>query len=275
METEMQRPYEWGTKAMRVLIVDDEPPVQDALARILRSREDVESFDSAEDAAEAIDKLDRIPYDVILLDISMPEASGVDFLDRLNQNNRVAPSVIFMTAQEEQAIAVFEKRAVDYILKPFSIERVTDALNRVAQRTASQRDAKLLEMLPFLLKNLRPRSRKIAIKAKGRILFIDPGEVISIHAEGNYVLLQKESGSYLMRESISYLAKRLDPYGFIRIHRSVLINGAYVEELQPHLTGEYGLRVKGGKQYTVTRTYKKNLKALAEVWIGSGTFLPE
>ena len=123
-------------------------------------------------------------------------------------------------------------------------------------------------MLPALQRRVRPQPERIAIKAKGRILFIDPGEVVSVHAEGNYVMLQKASGSYLLRESISEMASKLESYGFIRIHRSVLVNGSYVEEIQPLLSGEYGLRVRGGKHFTVTRTYKKNLKSLAEFWVG-------
>jgi DNA-binding LytR/AlgR family response regulator len=66
------------------------------------------------------------------------------------------------------------------------------------------------------------------------------------------------------------VAEKLEPHGFIRIHRSVLVNTSFVEEIRPGSTGEYGLRVKGGKEYTVTRTYKKNLKSLAEYWIGAG-----
>ncbi len=77
-----------------------------------------------------------------------------------------------------------------------------------------------------------------------------------------------------MRESISAVAKRLEPYGFIRIHRSMLVNSLFVEEIRPFPTGEYGLRVKGGKELTVTRTYKNNLKSLAEFWIGAGAFFP-
>jgi len=260
---------------MRVLIVDGEPPVRAALAGILRSRQDIESFDSANDAVEAADKLARNHYDVVLLDISMPKAHGIEVLDHLNESDHGAPAVIYVTTHKKHALAAFEKGGIDYILKPFSPERVGDALDRVAQRPVNERAANLLEALPVRLTNPRSQSRKIAIKAKGRIFFIDPRDVISVRAEGNYVLMQKESGSYLLRESISCLANKLDPYGFIRIHRSVLINSAYVEEIQPYLTGEYGLRTKGGQKYTVTRTYKKNLKLLAEIWIGSEAFLPE
>jgi two-component system LytT family response regulator len=118
----------------------------------------------------------------------------------------------------------------------------------------------------------RGPSTRIAIKVKGRILLIDPGEVVAVLAEGNYVLLQQESISYLLRESISVAAQKLEPFGFIRIHRSVLVNTAFVVEITPYPTGEYGLRVRGGKEYIVTRTYKANLKSLAEFWIGTGAF---
>jgi len=118
----------------------------------------------------------------------------------------------------------------------------------------------------------RRPSPRIAIKVKGRIRLINSGEVIAVLAEGNYVLLQEESRSYLLRETISVVAEKLEPFGFVRIHRSVIVNRAFVEEITPHPTGEYGLRVKGGKEYTVTRTYKENLRSLAEFWIGSGAF---
>jgi two-component system LytT family response regulator len=257
---------------MRVLIIDDEPLAQVALASALSARKDIEGYDTASDAVEALDKLGKSSYDVLLLDISMPEVSGIELLDQLQENKRSIPSVIFVTAHEEHALAAFEKQAVDYVLKPFSPERLGEALNRAAQRTASQRTMKLLETLPLLRGAVRPQSRKIAIKAKGRILFIDPGEVVSVHAEGNYVLLKKESGSYLLRESISDMVSKFEPYGFIRIHRSVLVNASFVEEIRPFPTGDYGLRIRSGKEYTVTRTYKKNLRSLAEFWIGTDPF---
>ncbi len=263
---------------MRVLVVDDEPLAQTALANILTAREDVEHFDAASDAIEALEKLTTDSYDVLLLDINMPEMSGTELVDQLRQRGESLPSVVFVTAHDEHAVAAFEKNAVDYVLKPFSSERIGEALTRASRMAQGERAAKLIEALPQLQKLSRPRyaqpSSKIAIKAKGRILFINPSDVVAVQAEGNYVLLQRDSGSYLLRESISVMAEKLGPYGFIRIHRSVLVNTSFVEEIRPYSTGEYGLRVKGGKEYTVTRTYKKNLKSLAEFWIGTDTFLP-
>jgi DNA-binding LytR/AlgR family response regulator len=129
---------------------------------------------------------------------------------------------------------------------------------------------RLMRTLPLLQSLPRRESPRVAIKLKGRILLINLGDVISVKADGNYVLLQRDSISYPLRESISAVAEKLQPLGFIRIHRSMLVNTTFVEEIKPYSTGEYGLRVKGRKEYRVTRTYKKNLKFLAEYWIGAG-----
>jgi two-component system LytT family response regulator len=112
------------------------------------------------------------------------------------------------------------------------------------------------------------KSKRIAVKAKGRIHFIDPARVLAAEAQNNYVLLQQIVESYLLREQISVLAEKLEPFGFIRIHRSVLVNASLVEELEPLFTGAYLLRMRGGKEYSVTRTYKNNLRLLARSWIG-------
>ena len=259
---------------MRVLIVDDEPLARTALAQILAARPDVERFDSARDAIEAQERLSKHSYDVMLLDISMPELSGLELLGRLQQYGRPLPSVVLVTAHAEHAVAAFEKHAVDYVLKPFSSERVNQALEFAFRRTASERAARFVELMPHL-PVLQQKSFKIAIKSNGRILFIDPHELVVVQAEGNYVLLQQQTGSYLLRESISTIAEKLKPHGFVRIHRSVLVNGSFVQEIRPCATGEYELRVRGGKEYTVTRTYKKNLKALARFWMGTGNFLAD
>lgn len=257
---------------MRVLIVDDEPLARAALEKILAARPDIERFDSACDAIEAQERLSREAYDVMLLDISMPELSGLELLGHLQESEGPLPSVVLVTAHAEHAVAAFEKHAVDYVLKPFSNERVNQALEFANRRTASERAARLMELMPHIKTLTAESSSKIGIKSNGRILFIDPRDVVAVQAEGNYVLLQQEAGSYLLRESISTVAEKFKAYGFVRIHRSTLVNAAFVQEIRPCTTGEYELRVKGGREYTVTRTYKKNLKALAGSWIGTAGF---
>jgi two-component system, LytTR family, response regulator len=256
---------------VRVLIVDDEPLSRSSLERALGERDDIQALESANDAVGALELLQKKCYDVLLLDINMPEFSGIELADRLNKWRRPIPSIVFVTAHHQHAVAAFEKHAVDYVLKPFSNARIHEALDMAMRRTENERAAQLLKTLPQL-EELFSKSAKIAIKTKGRILFVDPADVVTIEAQGNYVLIQRAAGSYLLRESISTMGERLKPYGFIRIHRSVLVNSSFVEEIQPWTTGEYMLRIKGGKEYTVSRTYKSNLKSLARLWIGTDTF---
>lgn len=165
-----------------------------------------------------------------------------------------------------------------------SLESASDGLvSRVAQHSSAalvigrdtrEQTARSIETLPGLQALAKPKSLRVAIKVRGKILFINLGDVIAVQAKGKCVWLQQNASSYLLRESISVVAGRLETHGFIRIHRSVLVNTSFVEEIRPLSTGEYCLRVEGGKEYMVTRTYKKNLQALAEFWIGTGAFFP-
>lgn len=123
-----------------------------------------------------------------------------------------------------------------------------------------------LQQLEVIAKGPAPR---IAFKAKGRVVFLDLAEIVAVQAEGNYVSLRHGPHLYLLREGLTSMAEKLKPYGFIRIHRSVVVNISAVEEVQPLPTGEYSLRLKCGKEYFVTRTYKDNLKDLAQLWVGS------
>jgi two-component system LytT family response regulator len=125
---------------------------------------------------------------------------------------------------------------------------------------------RVLRQLEVISTRLAPR---IAFKAKGSIVLLDLADILAVQAEGNYVSLRPRTNPYLVHESLSSMAEKLKPYGFIRIHRSVVVNVSAVEKIQPLPTGEYRLRVKGGKEYLVTRTYKHNLRDLAQLWVGS------
>jgi two-component system LytT family response regulator len=129
--------------------------------------------------------------------------------------------------------------------------------------------ANLIRVLRQLDATAKRQAPRIAVKAKGRILFVDLAEIVAVEAEGNYVSLRRHPNPFLLRESLSSIAEKLRGYGFIRIHRSVVVNISAVEEIQPLPSGEYRLRVKGGKEYLVTRTYKANLRDLAQLWVGS------
>jgi two-component system LytT family response regulator len=254
---------------MRVLIVGDEALARTALENVLTMRSDVEGFDSASDAVEALDKMSSNSYDAVLLDVNMPEVSGLELLERIRATHHQIPAIVFLTAHQPHALKAFELQADDVVLKPFCAQRIDKALDVVSRRATNERAARLLEILSQPGGLSRQQSTRIAIKSKGRIRLINPKDVIMVQAQGNYVLLQRDSESHLLRESISVLAEKLRTYGFIRIHKSVLVNCSCVEEIYHLQTGVYGLRLKGGKELTVTRTYRQNLKSLADFWIDS------
>jgi two-component system LytT family response regulator len=258
---------------MRVLVVDDEPLARTALRNILSKRADIEEFDVVDDAWQALSRLRAGPYDLLLLDIHMPELSGLELLERVGKQHGPIPAVVFVTAHHEHAVEAFRRRAIDYVVKPFSPERVHEALNAALRRSSEERAARLIDTLREL--HFAPqRAARIAIKDRGRIVLVDAAELISAEAQGNYVLLRQKGGSYLLRETICSIVEKLKPYGFIRVHRSALVNVAFVETIEPGVGSECILRMKTGEEYAVTRTYRENLKELAQFFIGTQGFGP-
>jgi two-component system LytT family response regulator len=160
------------------------------------------------------------------------------------------------------------KSRVDYPLESTAHEcsEAADTSLLSVTRVDAANLMRVLRQLEIVAKRQAPR---IAFKAKGSIVLLDLADILAVQAEGNYVSLQHRPKPYLVHESLSSMAEKLKPYGFIRIHRSVVVNISAVVEIQPLPTGEYRLRVRGGKEYLVSRTYKHNLRDLAQLWVGS------
>jgi DNA-binding LytR/AlgR family response regulator len=166
---------------------------------------------------------------------------------------------------------VCERRMDDSIPKPIPGQQTGRVLDLDFRRAAGEGTGKLTETFPVEHRSAQWEIARVAISKKGLVLFVDLGEILTVVAQNNCVLLQGAFGSYRLRGTISVMAEKLEPYGFVRINRSVLVNRRWVEEIRPCQTGEQVLRLKGEKEFAVTRTYKKNVKSLAEVWLGSDT----
>jgi two-component system LytT family response regulator len=192
----------------------------------------------------------------------------------IQDQKTIAPEMIVQQATHAHAdVSASPLRAATICRRDYTLESTADEFREAADASllpVIRGDAAnlllVLRQLEVITKRLAPR---IAFKAKGRILLLDLADILAVQAEGNYVSLRHRPNPYLVHESLSSMAEKLKPYGFIRIHRSVVVNISAVEEIQPLPTGEYRLRVKGGKEYLVTRTYKNNLRDLAQLWVGS------
>ncbi len=257
---------------MNVLIVDDEPLAREALRNALAGYPKVSSVREAFDAMQALEMLQESPADVVMLDIQMPQMDGFAFLEKVQQHPDRAPIIIFVTAYDEFAVKAFERQAVDYVLKPFDQPRLICAIERAERRWKGEQASSMLEQLPSLLQYLKQHelARRIAVKSNGRIVFLDPSLINFVLAEGNYVVLHMAAGgAHMLRGLITEVEEKLKPFGFIRIHRSVVINTKIIKEIQPQSSGDYMLRTVTGKEFSVTRKYKPNLSNAGVLAVGS------
>jgi len=167
------------------------------------------------------------------------------------------------TVDDENDVASVETK------HDYSVESMAETELPVHAEMIEEDTGRLVVVTPELELLAKRQSWRIAVKAKGKIFFLETADVIDVHALGDYASLNHRSGSYLVRESLSSLAVKLKPYGFIRTNRSVLVNTSFVDVLWPVSRGEYRLRLRDGKEYTVTRGNKGNLRYLAHLWLGS------
>jgi DNA-binding LytR/AlgR family response regulator len=168
------------------------------------------------------------------------------------------------------------RELVDFPPKPFSGRATREESDLNAGKVSPAQAARIIAMLPRL-ESLLAKTFKIAIKSKGNILFVDPAQIAFVEAQGNHVLFKGPSESHRLRESISGVARKLEPCGFIRIHRSRLVNASFVEGIRSRANnrGEHVLYIKGGTELTVSRSHKKNLKSIAQFWVGTNGALAE
>jgi two-component system LytT family response regulator len=245
---------------LRVLIVDDEPVARRRIRRLLRADRDVDVVGEAADGAAAVQTIAEKQPDLVFLDVQMPELDGFGVLRRLGPAR--APGIVFVTAFDQYALRAFEVHAVDYLLKPFTRERLLDTVARVREsRQAPERreDPRLAALLEELAE--RPRFlRRLPARAGSRIVLIDAGEIDWLQAADNYVLVHSAGREYLMRETLTRLEGELDPHEFVRIHRSVLVRFDRIGELVPTVHGDYRVTLKNGVQLTLSRTYRDRVE---------------
>ena len=250
------------TPTIRTLIADDERLARDKLRILLESEVGVEVIAECRDAKETVTALHDCEPDLLLLDIQMPDADGFHVLREIPPDK--LPIIIFTTAYDRYGVQAFEVHALDYLMKPFDEERLHKALDRVRNMLVRTRTddltTHLLEMLAA--SKVSQSSKALALKTRGRIVFLDPDEIDWIEAAANYVKVISGKESYLLREGISHVSNRLDPSRFVRIHRSTIVNVRRIRELQPCENGEYIAVLRSGKELSCGRSYRAQLQKL-------------
>lgn len=200
---------------MKILIVDDEELARARLKRMLTTLE-MNEIDEASNANETVELVKKSKYDLVFLDINMPETSGLELgyeLKYLDENI----SIIFQTAYEEHALKAFNIGAVDYLVKPYSLEQVREAIARVQKIVEEQRKSEDLRILS---------------KTGESYFLLKPEDIFYVKADLSEVMIRSEKGFSYYAQKISDLQEKLKPYNFVRVHRSYLVNINEIKEIQ-------------------------------------------
>jgi two-component system LytT family response regulator len=251
-------------EVIKTLIVDDEKPARSRLTLCLRREPDVEIVGMARDGLEAVKQIRALSPDLVFLDVRMPHLDGFGVINEVGVD--AMPPTIFVTAYDEHAIKALESHALDYLLKPFSDERFQAALAHARKYLALRLNN---QSMPAATAADGAESRttypeRIAMRANGRILFLDVDQIDWIEAAGIYVNLHMGDKTHLYRSTLAQTLKRLNPRLFVRLHRSAVVNISRIVELHPRGHGDYTVVLVGGKQLTLSRAYKVTLEA----WLG-------
>lgn len=241
---------------MRVLVVDDEPLARRRLVRMLGGIPDVSVAGEAGDAESALERIRADRPDLVLLDIRMPGLSGLE----LAASAEDLPPIVFTTAYDEYAVKAFEVSAVDYLLKPVQRERLCAAIQKVRQRTGLADAAQirsLLERLDRKLGAAGPSRLHARSGATTRLFHADA--ITRIYASSKYALFQHEGREFVLDESLNTLETRLAGDGFLRVHRSELVNLSHVRALHTR-DGEASVELSDGQRANVSRRAVAALK---------------
>ncbi len=267
-----------GTNRVRALIVDDEELGRRMLRAMLASDEDVEVVGEAASATEARRKIGEQRPDLVFMDIEMPGGSGIELLQDLAEP---VPYVIFVTAHPEFALPAFEAQAADFLVKPVQRPRFAGSLLRAKRRIAEQRVARYAARIAgaAVAMNGSPAdgagaarsappdaapkyASQMTIRVRRRVFSLDVGDITWIQGASQYCRVHTKNGEYLLARTLASLECELDPARFFRIHRSAIVNAAYVREVRTSGDGRYNIYLHGGQALPMGRARREILEKL-------------
>jgi len=241
-----------------VVVADDEVLARQKLRRLLEDESDVKVVGEGATAAETLELVRLAKPELLFLDIRMPGMDAFELIDRLVVRSGVRkPRVIFTTAYDQYALRAFEIHVADYLLKPFTQERLRAAVDRVReQMTAAEVP---VSMSPQAKNGNGHYMTRIVFKSRGRILFLPVSEIRWIGAEENYVRVCTGIETHLLRETMARIEEKLDPGNFLRVHRSSIVNLQYVKEVRTESGGEYAVVLANGQKIAMSRSYRSRV----------------
>ncbi|MEN3034592.1 MAG: LytTR family DNA-binding domain-containing protein [Aquificaceae bacterium] len=237
---------------LKILVVEDEPIAVQRITRLISQDARGKVVAVASSVAEAKQLLQKHSPDVIFLDIRLPDGTGLDLAKEVLLLG-LKPYIIFTTAYGEYALDAFRVNAVDYLLKPFSLEDLQKALDKVVEKKSNTN-----QVINFI------KAEKPLIPARigNKIIFINPHEVFYVQAEMGEVTVRTKDGSLPLSKKLYELEEQLRPYNFFRVHRSYLINLSKVKEMKSVEQSKYAIQFKEINE--TIKTSREGAKALRD-----------
>ena len=243
---------------IKAVIIEDEMPARELLKAYLAKERDIEIAEECENGFEGIKAIAKHHPDLIFLDVQMPKLTGFEMLELLDE----FPQIIFTTAYDQYAIKAFELNAVDYLMKPFSKERFSQAIEKARKRISDKENSEAT--VKTLVKKVKEEAGtidRIFVKTGSRIDVIPVSEIIRIDAQDDYAEIITKNKSYLKKETMNFLEKNLPRANFIRVHRSSIINSDYMEKIEKYGKESYIVVLKDGSRVNVSKSRIKELRS--------------
>lgn len=249
-----------AARPIRTLIIDDEPVARASLRVLLAGDPEIEVIGECGAGADAVAAIAETRPELVFLDVQMPGMTGFDVLARVGDTRRF--EVVFVTAYESYALAAFDVRALDYVLKPFDDRRFHRAVERAKDRIRQARLDHRGEPAGDAAAARSDPAERIAIRDGARTVFVELSEIDWIEAADYYVQLHVGARSYLHREPLRDLEARLDPQRFMRIHRSAIVALDRIAELRSSTHGDHSVRLRDGTELKLSRARRGQLRCL-------------
>ncbi|EOZ96659.1 two-component system, regulatory protein [Indibacter alkaliphilus LW1] len=240
---------------MRALVIDDERLARKELINLLSQFDHVEVVGEANNVDDAKDKIESMNPDVVFLDIQMPEKTGFDLLEELDN----VPHVIFTTAYDEYALKAFQVNALDYLLKPVEPKRLGEAIERLQKKLADSNERQEIATDSHQSKKLTLHDQ-VFVKDGDRCWFVKLQNVRLFESDGNYIKVYFDNNKPMIHKSLNALDERLDEKSFFRASRKHIINLSWVEAIEPWFNGGLVVTLKGGDRIEVSRRQAARFK---------------
>jgi two-component system LytT family response regulator len=245
------------TEKLRTIIVEDEELARNLMKSFLKNNDKVEIIAECENGFEGIKTINELKPDLVFLDIQMPKITGFEMLELLEHK----PQIIFATAYDEYALKAFEFNAADYLLKPYSKERLFEAVDKVAAKI--DKEGKISDVAERV--SSFPREDfldRIVVKDRHKINIIPVDQVRYIESMDDYVMIYTKTGRHLKQKTMKYFEAALDPKNFTRIHRSYIVKVDEINEIQQYEKESYIVILHDKTKLKVSKTGYKNLKGV-------------